>query len=192
LQGCTKSGRLLLFFMVASKVSGFSLRNLIHVTLLAPRFLENLCTSLICCDIYMCGPRTSPLWWLWSFAKNKSLDTPCLDAVKRTISDFSENQILDSQVVHSVASHTICLNCPDTSTNKCGYCQTAEVLDYCQTEHSGICIVTCKLAGLNTSFLTIHRSNGNRFAICIRRILVCVDIRDVIYSTQTHARWNYD
>ena len=35
--------------------------------------------------------------------KKKSLDTPCLDAVKRTVSAFSENRIIDSQVVHSVA-----------------------------------------------------------------------------------------
>jgi len=49
------------FFTMAPKVSRFSLRNLIHVTLLAPRFLENLCTCLICCDFYTCGPRTSRL-----------------------------------------------------------------------------------------------------------------------------------
>jgi hypothetical protein len=44
-----------------------------------------------------------------------------------------------------------CLNCPDSSTNKRGYWQAAHVLDYCQTEHNGLCTVTCKLVGLNTS-----------------------------------------
>lgn len=58
-----------------------------------------------------------------------------------------------------------CLNCPASSTNKCGYCQKADLLDYCQTEHNGIFIVTYKLVCLDTSFPTLSSSPLKRQAL---------------------------
>jgi len=74
-----------------------------------------------------------------------------LDAVKRTVCLLRESNTRFSGRPFCSQVTLYCLNCPDPSTNKCGYWQTADILDYCQNEHNGIGIVTCKLVALDTS-----------------------------------------